>query len=346
MQHDPEPGNGDTAAAGRAAEDDLEPAAHGWWAPRGDGTPGRLDVWYATVTDRETGTGLWVHGEVVTPATEDGADGPWPVGAGAVAHGWAALFCEGEEPVWARSVRSVHDEGASDPDLPPGLHTPALRIDAGGTAGTAGALSWELRWDASEQVPLATFPRWAWDRGVLPAAQVVPAPDLEVSGWVSRDGERNAIEGHGQVGRVFGHGNAQRWAWLHADLGDGALVELVTATPRRRALRRLPPITFLRLRADGVDWPTPRLACWGLRAELDLPRWTVRGRTQGVEVDIEVHQPAQRCVSVEYTDPDGGTATCTNSERADVEVRLRSQDGGERRWSVRGTAHAEVGRRP
>jgi hypothetical protein len=181
---------------------------------------------------------------------------------------------------------------------------------------------------------------------VLPAAQVVPAPDLEVSGWVSRGDGRMSIEGHGQVGRVFGHGNAERWAWLHADLGDGALVELVTATPRRGALRRLPPITFLRLRADGMDWPTPRLACWGLRADLGLPHWSVRGRTQGVEVEVLVHQPAQRCVSVEYTDPDGATATCTNSERADVEVRLRSQDGGERWWSVKGTAHAEVGRRP
>ena len=35
--------------------------------------------------------------------------------------------------------------------------------------------------------------------------------------------------------------------------------------------------------------------------------------------------------------PDGGTATCTNSERADVRIRI-----GERTWHLAGTGHAEV----
>ena len=76
-----------------------------------------------------------------------------------------------------------------------------------------------------------------------------------------------------------------------------------------------------------------------------MPRWSVTGRTQGVDVEIEVHQPAHSSVSVDYVDPDGDTAVCTNSERADLRVRLRSQDGRERSWTVDGTAHAELGRR-
>ena len=89
------------------------------------------------------------------------------------------------------------------------------------------------------------------------------------------------------------------------------------------------------------------MASWGLRTRLDLPTWTVRGRTQGVEVDIEVTQPPERCVSIDYTDPNGDTATCTNTERADLRLRLRTQSGVEReRWVLDGTAHAEVGLRP
>ena len=46
-------------------------------------------------------------------------------------------------------------------------------------------------------------------------------------------------------------------------------------------------------------------------------------------------QPADRCVSVDYHDPDGATATCTNSERSDARITI-----GDRSWTLEGTAHA------
>jgi len=45
---------------------------------RWDGRPGRLEVWYATATDAASGTGLWVHHEVVAPTG----------GGHAYGHGW------------------------------------------------------------------------------------------------------------------------------------------------------------------------------------------------------------------------------------------------------------------
>ncbi|MBV8234577.1 MAG: hypothetical protein JO075_02635, partial [Acidimicrobiia bacterium] len=81
-----------------------------------------------------------------------------------------------------------------------------------------------------------------------------------------------------------------------------------------------------------------------------LPTWTVRGRVGRRRLQVTVTQPAEACVAVPYTDPDGATATCTNTERADVEVVLERRSGGawaiERRWELDGTAHAEVGTRP
>ena len=35
--------------------------------PRWRGQAGRLEVWYLTATDPRTGTGLWLHHEVVAP---------------------------------------------------------------------------------------------------------------------------------------------------------------------------------------------------------------------------------------------------------------------------------------
>ena len=350
-------GAGDSDAA-RSTTEDGGPGATGpmagqdWWAPRWKGQAGRLEVWYATATDAETGAAVWIHGEVVArtdaakenPQVQGDANtrGDGPV----VSHGWAALFPADGTPRWERTA--VHEgattAGAEDPH--PGFHAEDLRIDDTGSAGSAGDISWNLSWDASGQRGLATFPRWAWNRELLPAAQVVPAPALEVSGTVVSEGTEHRIEGHGQVARIYGHGSAERWGWLHADLGDGDLIELVTAVSRRSGLSRLQPITFLRMRVGGMEWPATRIASWGLRTSLGLPVWSVTGRTQGFEVSIDVTQPHERCVTIDYTDPDGSTATCTNTEQADVVVELRTQGGTERRWELTGTAHAEVGRRP
>jgi hypothetical protein len=55
-------------------------------------------------------------------------------------------------------------------------------------------------------------------------------------------------------------------------------------------------------------------------------------------------------VQIGYTDPDGATATCHNSEVATARVRLdrltRRGWQEERSWHVDGTAHAEIGVRP
>ena len=39
-------------------------------APRWRGQPGRIEVWYATLTDPLTGAALWVHYETVAPAPD------------------------------------------------------------------------------------------------------------------------------------------------------------------------------------------------------------------------------------------------------------------------------------
>ena len=239
---------------------------------------------------------------------------------------------------------------------PTWARTDAIDLTPDGSRGSAGTIAWDLSWDAFDQRTLYTFPRWAWQREVLPAAQVVPAPSLEVDGSVTVDGRELAWAGHGNVAHIYGHGNARRWGWLHAHLGadpgsggtndGGDVLELVTAVSMRPVLNRLPPITHLRLRIDGEDWPGLDGPSFGLRTTLGLPDWRVHGRIGRNKLSVTVHQPADRSVSIDYHDPDGATATCTNSERADVEIELDGPRFGRRRWSLAGTGHAEVGTRP
>ncbi|MGI5202560.1 hypothetical protein ACQEU6_13435 [Spirillospora sp. CA-108201] len=304
------------------------------------GQAGRLEVWYTTLTDPATGTGVWIHHELVAPGKAAAGTGA------ALAHGWAAVFPPGEAPVLGRfgpEEWSPREDAA---------FTAGPVEQAGGRlTGTAGAVAWDLR-ESGGGPPLYTFPRWAWESELLPAAQIVPRP-AAVYGGAVRFGDRvlDLDAAPGASARVYGHGNARRWAWLHADLGGGDVCEIVAAVSTRPGLNRLPPLPLVRLRVDGADLASgdPLLASLRLRARIGLPVWTVHGRIGDRRVHVRVALPPGETVAVDYADPDGAPAVCHNSERADVRIALARRSGRgwetEREWRLDGTGHAEVGLR-
>lgn len=316
---------------------------HGHLAPRWKGEPGRTEVWYTTLTDPVTGTGLWLHHELVAPAD----------GSGAYAHGWVARFpADGELPV-------EHARFGPEPYKPEpgreGFAADGIEAGPGRLHGRAGPFRWELS-EHPRGEPLFTFPRWSWRRPLLPAAQILPSPRASYTGTFAYDGGELRLEGApGATARIYGHGNARRWAWLHADLGGGDVLEIVAATSMRPGLRALPPLVFLRLRKNGRTWPrrAERSAVgWAglgrFRARVGLPTWEVEGRSGLRRIRVEVTQPEERTLALDYTDPDGSGAVCRNSETADARVLLERWWGHWRReaeWSLHGTAHAEVGDR-
>ncbi|MFJ8200976.1 hypothetical protein [Streptomyces sp. NPDC096152] len=308
-------------------------------APRWDGRPGRTEVWYTTVTDPATGTGVWLHHELTVPT-----DGSPPT-----AHGWVATFPrEGK-------VRHARFGPAPWPSPAEGFSAVGVTAVGGQLSGSADDFSWDLT-ENPLGAPLFTFPRWSWRRSLLPATHLLPASRAAYSGTL-HDGERTLTlrDAPGASARIYGHGNARRWAWLHADLGDGDVLEVVAAVSTRPLLRRLPPLVFLRLKHRGRTWPSrPERSAAGLlgigrfRARIGLPEWTVTGRTALRRVRVTVTQPADRTLALDYRDPDGAPAVCRNSERSDAEVVLERWWGRWRTeavWTLDGTAHAEVGDR-
>jgi hypothetical protein len=181
---------------------------------------------------------------------------------------------------------------------------------------------------------------------LLPAAQIVPYPTATFRGHVN---DTQIDDARGALARIYGHGSAERWAWLHADLGGGDVIEIVAAAPRNRGPLSLRPLPIVRLRVDGDDWPRANIANAVVgRAHVDLPRWNISVRTRRRRLTANVVVPPERSVALTYVDPDGSTATCTNSERASAEITLEAYNGGwhtERHWSLEATAHAEVGTR-
>ena len=299
--------------------------------PRWRGQRGRLEVHYLTATDTATGTGLWLHHEVVAPVDGD-----------AYGHGWIGVFPRDRAASYTRfgpSPVKPLDEGTL-------AETSETVLTTTSAHGRAGDIEWDLRWPVASQ-PLWTFPQWAWRRNALPAAQVVPIPTTHVTGTVGS----LAVDGPGGLAHIDGHGSAKRWVWLHADLGGDDVLEVVAATARRPLMRNLPPLPLVQLRIDGHDWPRDPLAAAPLlRARIDDHAFRIRGAVGRRRLDVSVHLTPERCVSVGYVDPDGSTATCLNSEAADATVRIDrlSAQGWatQRSWTLDGTAHAEIGTRP
>ena len=302
--------------------------------PRWRGRRSRQEVWYGTATDARTGDGLWLHAETVAPP-----DAP------AYAHGWAAFFPATGAPVLSRF--GPHPHAPRQPS-PPWLATNGATIEVGQWQGQTPRIHWNLQQKILTP-PLLPFPRWLWEMELLPAAMLVLDPQAHWAGQLTVDGADVPFAGQAGVARIYGHGSAARWAWLHADLGDSAVLEVVSAVSLRPGLNRLRPMAFVRLRCDGVDWPRfPLLAALtAFRCEPALPRWTLDGTVGNLRLHVEVTLPPERCVAVDYRDPDGRTAVCTNSARADATVVLEEQRGGawtvKHRWELAGRAHAEVG---
>lgn len=298
-------------------------------APVWGGERGRTEVWYATFTDAATGLGVWVHAETVAP-TDDRA--PY-------AHGWVAVF-----PVAGPPTIERFGPAPIDPDRGAAwFRLGDVEIAEGVLRGRTDTVTWDLSF--SEEGPaLFTFPRLVWERHLLPGAQIVPWPAAHITGSLHVGGARSEVDATGAIARIFGHGSAERWGWLHAPIEGGGVVEIVTATARRRGLRRLRPLAMVQVRLPGEpDWPAnPAVASLRFRTDLRADGFTVTGTSAGQRLQVDVELPADQSVSLLYTDPDGSTATCTNSERASATLTLEV-DGTERRWHLDGTAHAEVG---
>ncbi|MFE0257710.1 hypothetical protein [Streptomyces sp. NPDC059010] len=317
----------------------VDPAADRDLAPRWDGNQGRTEVWYTTLTDPLTGSGVWLHHELVAPTD----------GSGAYAHGWAAVFPEDGPVEHARFGPVPWTERGA------GFAAEGIRARPGQLAGSAGPFTWSLT-ETPRSGPVHTFPRWSWRRPWLPASHMLPAARCHYSGTVRYGDNELRLDGAiGASARIYGHGNARRWAWLHADLGGGDVLEIVAAVSMRRGLDKLPPLVFLRLLRDGQTWPrrAERTAVgWAgfgrFRARLGLPEWRVTGRAGLRRIKVTVNQPPRRTLTLDYTDPDGSPAVCHNSETADALVSLERWWGTwreEATWRLSGTAHAEVGDR-
>lgn len=308
-----------------------------------------MEVWYATVTHRSTGCGVWLRYTLTSPKEQLGP--PY-------CELWGFVFDPDGKHSFAGKTRFPIDHlgahGRDDGAL--------VRIgDAflsethmqGALTGGDRALEWSLDIEPSSRC-FQHLPSQVRNR-IADRVSTVCSPNLDVpfSGTVAVDGRVLEFSGErGCQSHRWGRSHSETWTWAHCsgfEEDESAVFEGVAA---RAAIGPLPgpTLTFLYVSFEGQELSFNELR-WAIRARsrYEMPTWAFTAHTHEHKIVGAARARPSRLVQVRYEDPDGSPRYCANSEVADlaIEVYARGATGWVHRGSLtslRG-AHLEFGRR-
>lgn len=311
---------------------------------------GFMEVWYATLNHRASGSGIWLRYTLTSPQPSVGP--PY-------CELWGCVFGGDGIPTFAGKTRHPIDRLG----VPNGRDDGALvRIgDAwlsenhleGELTRDGRTLAWSLDFTPADRcfqhLP-ASIRKRAEKR-----VSTVCSPNLSVpfSGAVKLDGELLELDADvGCQSHRWGAAHSQSWAWAHCSNFEEPGSFVFEGVVARASLGPVPvpPATFLYLSYDGVDVELTDLK-WALRAKstYEMPTWAFTAHNRDWKVAGAARATPDRFLQLRYEDPDGSERFCANSEIADLALEVYRRSGKE--WaragsltSIRG-AHLEFGAR-
>jgi hypothetical protein len=301
-----------------------------WNALQWDGGPGHYEVYYLTLTDPETGVGLWIRYTMVAPLPETGEEAT------------CSLWFMAMDP--ANPAGNV-GEKVSVPVSALSARTEPFELKIGEAvltdAGMSGSLEregrrceWDLRWTPSLPAYGHVHP-FLRRAGIAKTVLFLPHPDVQVDGVVTWGDRRLDLRGvHGGQAHLWGSKHATRWAWAHcSDFGDAAgFVDGVSVFVPRFG-RELGPNTPVVARVGGADViSTSPLAVQRNPSDFGPWGWNFEARTARRKLACSVSARPEDLVGVTYHDPDGELAYCYNTEVADMRVELFERAGPFTAW--------------
>jgi hypothetical protein len=306
-----------------------------------DGAPGFYEVWYLTLTDPATGTGLWIRYTMVAPLPETGDEATCSL--------WFLAMPTDGAPVGRKASWPV-DRLRVDGN-PFTLRLDEARLTGDAAAGAFEDVAWDLRWTPNGRGIGMVHPTVA---RLAKTKFTVPQVDLAIDGEVSFAGRTLPLAGAraGQA-HLWGTKHASRWAWLHCnELGeDGAFVEAVSVYVPRFG-RELGPSTPVQARVDGAELDATGPVSLALaESRFALTGWTFAAHRGRRKLVVEVDAPRETLAGVTYHDPDGEKAYCYNTEVATARFNLYDRHIGFPQWTLRrswradGRAHFEYAQR-
>jgi hypothetical protein len=345
-----------------------------------DGRAGHYEVWYLTLTDAATGTGLWIRYTMLAPANggaggraarAGGGAGGRAARAGGGAGGRAAPANRGagECALWlvamgpgGRLARKASFPLAELHARDDPFHVTLAGADLSdrGMAGAFEDVAWELSWEPGAAPAEHVHPLLRRAR-IAKTVLVLPHPDLAVSGTVRLGDRELALDGaRGGQAHLWGSKHAGRWAWAHCnDLATldgaprpGAYLDGVSVVVPRLG-RDIGPSTPVVGHLLGEDFrATSPARVVRAPSRFGLTGWRFEATDGRRRVECEVEAPRESLVGVTYRDPDGERAWCYNSEVASMRAVVWDRTArGRSGWTPRetlvadGRAHFEYAQR-
>ena len=311
---------------------------------------GFMEVWYATLNHKETGSGVWLRYTITAPKASLGE--PY-------CELWGFVFDPDGKRSFAGKERFPIDRLGG----PNGRDDGALvRIGGawlsethleGELARDGRSLAWSLDLEPSDRCfqHLPAPLRGRIERRV----STVCSPNLSVpfTGVVAVDGYEMAFEKEaGCQSHRWGKSHSLSWAWAHCSTFDEDQDAVLEGVAARAAVGPLPApaMTFLYLSYGGEDIAFNELK-WALRAKghYEMPTWAFTARNDRYKIVGAARGHIDRMVQVTYTDPDGSDRYCANSEIGNLGLEIFERQGSGWRHAASltasGTAHLEFGRR-
>ncbi len=304
-------------------------------ALRWDGQPGHYEVYYLTVTEPESGVGVWIRYTMVAPLPT--------ISEPATASLWVLAMDPrpGRTPTFGRKL-TVPVEGLRGTADPFELTIDSARLHDGGMSGAFEDVAWDLRWAPTARGYEHVHP--ALHRlGVAKTVLVLPHADVAVDGTITLGDERLELHGaRGGQAHLWGAKHASSWAWVHCNDfvdGDGtpvpgAFVDGVSVYVPRFG-REMGPNTPIVARVGGRDFTsTAPLRVLANDSTFALTGWRFEAVDGDRRLIGEVDADRDQLAGVTYHDPDGELAYCYNSETASMRLHVL-----ERAHQVGGWAH-------
>jgi hypothetical protein len=307
-------------------------------ALRWDGQPGHYEVYYLTVTDPDTGVGVWIRYTMVAPL---------PVaGEPATASLWFLAMDPrpGHAPTFGRKL-SVPVDRMESTESPFAVVIDGARLHDGGMSGAFEDVAWDLRWEPSGRGYEHVHP--ALQRlGIAKTVLVLPHADVAVNGTITLGDEQLELRGaRGGQAHLWGSKHASSWAWVHCNdfvradgsPAPGAFVDGVSVFVPRLG-RETGPNTPVVARIDGRDFASvsPRRVLAN-DSTFALTGWRFEAVDGDRKLVGEVDAQRDQLAGVTYHDPDGELAYCYNSETASMRLHVF-----ERARRVGGWEHTET----
>lgn len=206
------------------------------------------------------------------------------------------------------------------------------RLGPGALSGSAGEISWDLRYQGDES-PVLLLPDRMYAGGFPKAKSLVPLPMARFSGrYTVGDRVVDVTDWVGSQNHNWGSQHTHRYAFGQVagfDDAPDSFLEVATAKARLGGPLVTPWVTTLVLRHGGREYSLVSMRrAMRARASYGYFHWDFATGDDSVRISGRISADRDDFVGLRYGNPPGGYKYCINSKIGKAEIIVRDRRSG------------------